>query len=684
MFSLPLLEISRFRRKLMTRAALIVVVVTPTFYGAAYLVANWNPTDNLENLTAAVVNADTPAEVTASGETSILSAGADLTEGLTAGQDEGFSWTEATSEEAQAGLDKGTFAAVLTVPASFSASLASLSGDSPQATALSIQTNDAYNYINGSIAQALLSSVSDRLSATTIAAYLDSIYIGFNELHTSVSTAAESGRTLAEGAGVLDAGITSLGTGLRELDASAAQLQTGSAELASGTASAAAGASELSAGARQVAAGTNRVAASAGDVVTRVSAAQVALDQALDQASPQADTVAGQVAFARDIVQSSLANQVATLSARYPDDPDVASLRDDLTQANGTLGPAAATSGTVASQISTTDDAVRANAAQATASAQAIATEITALNAGAQRVSSGAANLSVALRELSAGATQVSAGATALKGGTEAAVGGVTRAEAGSATLAAGAGLLADSLAAGAERVPTFSTLDRDIRTKVISAPVEAQAIRANAVAAYGDGLAPYFIPIALWIGALITYQVLRAAPPRAFASPVPSWRIALAGYTPGVLFGLIQGVLLSVVLSFVVGVSAPNFLALLGFVCLTAIAFASMHQALVVCFGSIGRLLALILLVFMLTSGGGAYAVQTAPPFFQAISPFSPLTYVVAGLRTLIAGGDPAAAWTGVGVLLITIVVSLLVTTAGAHQKRTWSIGRLHPSLSI
>ena len=684
MFSLPLLEIARFRRKMITRAALIVVIVTPTFYGAAYLVANWNPTDNLENLTAAVVNSDIPAEVTRGGSPSILAAGDDLTSRLTSGEDEGFSWTEVTAREAQVGLDKGTYAAVLTVPASFSASLASLSGDSPQATALSIKTNDAYNYINGNIAQALLTSVSDRLSATTIAAYLDSIYIGFNELYTSVSAAASSGRALADGAGAVDAGISAVATGVRELDAGAAQLQAGSATLASGTASAAAGAGDLSAGARQVAAGTSRVAASADDVVARVSSAQVALDQALGQARPQANTVAGQLARSRGLVQSSLANQVATLSDRYPDDPDVASLRDALTEADNNLGPAAVMAGTVASQISTSDDAVRANAAQATASAQDIANEIDALNAGAQRVASGARDLSAALRDLSAGATEVAAGATVLKSGTETALGGVTQVQAGSATLTAGAGVLADSLAAGAERVPTFSSLDRDIRTKVISAPVEAQAIRANAVAAYGDGLAPYFIPIALWIGALISYQVLRAVPPRAFASPASSWRIALAGYTPGVLFGLVQGVLLSVVLSFVVGVSAPNFFALLGFVCLTAIAFASMHQALVASFGSIGRLLALILLVFMLTSGGGAYAVETAPPFFQAISPFSPLTYVVAGLRTLIAGGDPAAAWSGVGVLLLTIAVSLLVTTAAAHQKRTWSIGRLHPSLSI
>jgi putative membrane protein len=684
MFSLPLLEIARFRRKVMTRVALLVVIVTPTFYGAAYLVANWNPTDNLENLTAAVVNADTPAAVTSEGKTTTISAGDDLTERLTSGEDAGFSWTEATASEAMAGLDDGSFAAVLTVPASFSSSLASLGGEFPKATALSIQTNDAHNYINGNIAQTLLSTVSDRLSATTIAAYLDSVYIGFNELHSSVSAAAEGGRALGDGSTALDTGMGALVVGLRDLDTGAAQLQAGSTDLAAGTASASKGAADLSVGARQVAAGTSRVAASANDVVARVSSAQTALDQALDQASPQAATVASQIARSRELVQSGLTTQVAALAARYPNDPDVAALRSSLTEADTNLAPAAAAADAVATQISSTDASVRENAAHATASAQNIANEITALNAGAQRVATGATQLSGALRELSTGAGEVQAGATALKAGTESALAGATRAQTGSAALATSATALADALAAGAQRVPTFSSLDRDIRTKVISAPVEAQAIRANAVAAYGDGLAPYFIPIALWIGALITYQVLRATPPRAYASPASSWQIALAGYAPGVLFAVVQGVLLSVVLSFVVGVSAPNFLALLAFVCLTAIAFAAMHQALVACFGSVGRLLALILLVFMLTSGGGAYAVQTAPPFFQAISPFSPLTYVVAGLRTLIAGGDLGAAWTGVGVLLVTIAVSLVVTTAAAHQKRTWSIARLHPSLSI
>ncbi|PRY69144.1 putative membrane protein [Glaciihabitans tibetensis] len=684
MFSLPLLEIARFRRKLVTRAALVVVIVTPTFYGAAYLVANWNPTDNLDNLTAAVVNADTPAAVSTDGETTTISAGEDLTARLTTGEDAGFSWTEATAGQAEDGLEKGRYAAVLTVPASFSASLASLAGDSPKAAALSIQTNDAYNYINGNIAQALLASVSDRLSATTIAAYLDSIYIGFNELHSSVSSAADGARVLAEGSAALDAGLGGLVTGVGELDAGAAQLQQGASTLAAGTASSATGAATLSAGARQVAAGTARVAASTNDVVTRVASAQAALDGALGQARPRADTVAGQLATSRDLVQTSLSSQVATLAARYPDDPDVAALGRSLTEANAVLTPAAATAGTVATEIASTDAAVRDNAAQASASARNIATEIAALNAGAQRVASGAAALSGGLRELSTGAADVAAGATALRTGTESALAGTSRAKVGSAALAAGAGVLAQSLVAGAERVPTFSSLDRDIRTKVISAPVEAKATRANAVAAYGDGIAPYFIPIALWIGGLITYQVLRAVPPRAFASPARSWRIAVAGYVPGVLFALVQGVLLSVVLKFVVGVSAPNFSALLGLISLTAVAFAAMHQALVAWFGGIGRLLALILLVFMLTSGGGAYAVQTAPPFFQAISPFFPLTYVVGGLRTLIAGGDPAAAWTAVGVLCLTIGASLLVTVLAAHQKRTWTIARLHPSITF
>ena len=41
MFSLPWLELSRFKRHAITRLAMIVIAVIPAIYGGLYLASNW-------------------------------------------------------------------------------------------------------------------------------------------------------------------------------------------------------------------------------------------------------------------------------------------------------------------------------------------------------------------------------------------------------------------------------------------------------------------------------------------------------------------------------------------------------------------------------------------------------------------------------------------------------------------
>lgn len=62
MLSLPWLELSRFRRTTLTRLAMVVIMVIPSLYAGLYLASNWDPTGNLDNLRAAVVNLDRGAE----------------------------------------------------------------------------------------------------------------------------------------------------------------------------------------------------------------------------------------------------------------------------------------------------------------------------------------------------------------------------------------------------------------------------------------------------------------------------------------------------------------------------------------------------------------------------------------------------------------------------------------------
>lgn len=685
MFSLPLLEIARFRRSLITKLALVIVVIIPVFYGAMYIAANWNPTGQLDKLTAAVVNQDQPAKVTtANGGTSTLRAGNELTKKLVDSDDAGFTWKQMDAATAKRQLADGHIAAVLTIPRTLSSSLSSLGEADPERAKLIIQTDDANNYITGNIGKSVLTSVQAGLNSSTIANYLDNVYLGFNTLHTNIGKAADGAAQLADGATQLDSGAASLSSGLGTLDSGAAKLSSGASQLSTGTGTAAAGASKLADGASQVAGGTQQLAGAADNVAAQAGTAQTRIDTFLTNTEQPSAALVSDLTQSRDQLGQTLDQQVAALSARYPDDPDVQALHTQLTQVQNRLSPAAQNAASINANIDSVRTNIRSAVANVAATISTVDTQIDTLNAGAQQVSDGANSLSSGLQQLRTGAGSLATGAASLaSGASDADTGGKQLAD-GTSKLSDGAGTLASGLADGVKQIPTYNAADRKIRTNVVSTPVTADAERNNAVAAYGDGLAPYFIPVALWVGGMITYQILRAAPCRAYASRASALRIAIAGYWPGIIFGALQGVALTAALVLLVGVRPPNVLAFTGFVVLIALAFTAIHQAVVAYLGGVGRLVALILLVLQLTAAGGTYPIQTSPPFFQAISPYLPLTYATRGLRTLIAGGNPAAAWTGVAVLLVTIAAALAVTVLAAHKKRLWSITRLHPSLSV
>jgi putative membrane protein len=59
-------------------------------------------------------------------------------------------------------------------------------------------------------------------------------------------------------------------------------------------------------------------------------------------------------------------------------------------------------------------------------------------------------------------------------------------------------------------------------------------------------------------------------------------------------------------------------------------------------------------------------------------------MTYAVNALRQTLYGFHDARLWTGIAVLVATIVVSLAVTAFSARTQRTWSMKRLHPVLPV
>ena len=89
----------------------------------------------------------------------------------------------------------------------------------------------------------------------------------------------------------------------------------------------------------------------------------------------------------------------------------------------------------------------------------------------------------------------------------------------------------------------------------------------------YSDVATTTFLAvIALWLGGLVSYLVLRAVSANVLGSMKPSWRLALAALAPGAVVAAVQAVVLTVILQRLLDLSAGQVAGLLPFALLTAL----------------------------------------------------------------------------------------------------------------
>lgn len=689
---LAALELRRFGRGKLPRAALVALLVLPLLYGALYLWSFWDPYGRLDRIPVALVNDDKGA--TADGKK--LTAGDDLTKGLR--ESDTFDWHEVDAAEARKGVEDGTYYLSLTMPGDFSRRIASSAGDSPETGALQVRTNDSNNYIVGQISRTVFAEVRQAASTKASRSFLDRIFISFSDIHGATVKAANGADDLEGGIGKAEKGSEDLATGLQEAEAGSGRLSDGLAKLDTGSGDLADGAQQVAAGTQSLADKVNGVAdklgpfldeneKSIGDTARLVADSAVAVRHNLDtlvRTAPAAATGAHRASDALNAVYKARCTDPVLPDAACADlkkarqaAADVAKVADDvnvlIADQNGDLKKLDGRLGTLQQQARTLAD----RAPRLSEDLDDAVAKVNKLNQGAAQVAAGARTLHSGLGTASAGARDLDEGLGRLKTGADTLSGGMYK-------LADGSGKLSDGLHDGASKIPDYDKKDRDRRTDVMSDPVKLVSKDLHKAPNYGTGFAPYFIPLSLWVGAMVAYMLITPMNRRALAAGAAAWRIALAGWLPVVAIGVLQVVALMSVLHWAIGLQMTRAAGTVGFLFLVTACFAAIVQWLNARFGAAGRILVLALLMLQLTSAGGTYPIQTSPGFFNAIHPFLPMSYVVEALRRLITGGGLAPVWHACVVLLAFTAGALALTAVAARRRQVWTLDRLHPELTL
>lgn len=641
------LERARSRRPI-TWLTLVGVLLLPALIGGVLVAALHSPDKRLDSMTAAIVNLDEP--ITLDGQ--LVPLGRQLAAGLVEGSDEidsNLTWIISNAQDAAEGIGDGTYQAVVTIPESFSANATSGSravNDTtipPEQAQLEVQTAPdgrlADGLITNQIAQAAASTLGRTLSETT----LDNVLLSFTTLGEKIGEAAD-------GAGELATGSTDAATGAAELPDGVQQIADGASALSTGAGDLAAGLDEISGHATTAADGAQLL----GDgLVTGATGLQenglVPAELSGAASSASTTTMAAAEAFATTMgTLGGYVEECYMLGEAAPFElcGKLAALAEGSVADIETAYTGAFTAQGVSDGLSTFDTEASAEIssqmAAAGTAAQELASGLTQLGEGVDLSADGA-------RALGTGATDLTTGAGTLKEGT------VTLSE-GLTAIAEGTTDLASGLDEASAQLPSFTEQESQTVASAIADPVTSNA---EGFGGFGATAIPLLAAVALWLGGLASFVVLRAVSGQVLTSRRSSAALALRSLAPAAGLGAAQGLLVALVVQFVAEYSLADWWVFAGTAIVTGIAFAAVHQALIAALGGTGRWLAALAAVLAVATG----IISTVPGWLISLASALPTAPAVTALI-----GTEGAASALVGVLVwgaLALIVTIVATTA-------------------
>ncbi|MGH4122847.1 MAG: YhgE/Pip family protein [Clostridium sp.] len=272
----------------------------------------------------------------------------------------------------------------------------------------------------------------------------------------------------------------------------------------------------------------------------------------------------------------------------------------------------------------------------------------------------GTSKLSAGSAELTQGIGTLNSKLPKLKDGVNKLYDGVNKLDDGTIKLADGSKELNEKLAEGYNDLGGSLKNDSKTMAATFSEPVVMDQKPINAVKTYGEGFTPYFIPLSLWVGALMMFFVItdkvdediKASPGSVVAGKFVSYGA----------IGFMQATLASGAVM-LLGLRPDNVLLYFLFNIFLSFVFIAIIQCMVFLLGQVGRLISIVLLILQLTSCAGTFPIEVVPKLFRVLNPFMPFTYAVSGLREVVSGVDYAVFTKDVAVLAAMLFVFLFIS---------------------
>lgn len=643
------LLVRRFRR--LAWSALGVLLV-PALYALIYLSSVWDPNARIAELPVALVNEDEGLQWR----------GQDLNLGLevvrTLRGQATFGYRELhDADAARRGVREGQFAFAILLPADFSRQ--AVLGTQAGAGHLILYVSEGNNYTAAGFARRFAPELAHRVNETLNERRWALVFDTAEGSKRDLVSLRAGVAQLAEGASSAAQALHQARDGSRALDKALAKAAEGGQRLKAGTAAAAEAATQLGGGVRQLSAGLRAL-----DAKTAPERDLQALRQG-GRTLLRSQAELGGGLRQLHVGAGTLRQGAATFKQEGGDLPFVG---DRVAEAAGGLQNGA-------EQIEQGLDATRTAQLLLQEGLQRYVDGVDTLAEGMLRQSVAIAQITARLPDdsrldtFAAGAADVATGTAGLvdglrglREGSGRLAEGLARLDEGGTELATGLRVLLQSLPAGPpspEGTPAG-----------LAHSVEPVLDVVAPVANEGSAYAPNFVPLALWVGAVMTGFLFHFRRMPADLADGPRLAQVLGRLSLPALIALGQSLVMLLLLVQMLQVPVAGVLPLAVTLAMSSLVFLALIFALVHLLGDVGKAVAVLLLIVQISAAGAVLPIELTGRLFQALHPWLPLTWVVKAFRATLFGafdGAWVSAWAAV---LAMGVAALALAVAFGHWR--------------
>ena len=297
------------------------------------------------------------------------------------------------------------------------------------------------------------------------------------------------------------------------------------------------------------------------------------------------------------------------------------------------------------------------------------------MNAGYKEASSGASQLTDGSDRLAASADQLGKGMETLAGQAPSPLAaelaklieGNKQISQGIEELGDGSANLSEELTAASEEVSSYAFETEN--AQLISEPVKVNKETVTEVENYGQSFAPYIIALSLFVGAIAFSTIYPFRTRDRESTTLLIWW----GSKLSVILaqGTFQAALLAVFILKVLNIPVENLGSFLLILFVISNTWMLILSFLVAAFDKVGNFLGILLLVLQLGASEGTFPIQLTNGFFQAVHPYSPMTYAIKALRESIFGFEGNVPFEQALWILVAILSGMILLLGAVYYYR-------------